>query len=62
MLQAFEQSVGDVAQTTIEGCTVDIPQVVVQEVIAATHIENVLEVPQIVCVEIILVVLPDRGQ
>ena len=62
MLQAFEQSVGDVAQTTIEGCTVDFPQVVVQEVIAATHIENVLEVPQIVCVEIILVVLPDRGQ
>ena len=62
MLQAFEQSVGDVAQTTIEGCTVDIPQVVVQEVIAATHIENVLEVPQIVCVEIILVVLPDPGQ
>ena len=62
MLQAFEQSVGDVAQTTIEGCTVDIPQVVVQEVIAASHIENVLEVPQIVCVEIILVVLPDRGQ
>ena len=62
MLQAFEQSVGDVAQTTIEGCTVDIPQVVVQEVIVATHIENVLEVPQIVCVEIILVVLPDRGQ
>ena len=62
MLQEFEQSVGDVAQTTIEGCTVDIPQVVVQEVITATHIENVLEVPQIVCVEIILVVLPDRGQ
>ena len=62
MLQEFEQSVGDVAQTTIEGCIVDIPQVVVQEVITATHIENLLEVPQIVCVEIILVVLPDRGQ